>query len=180
MNDFFAFIKNKKKSAGSNTMLMAAFIIIFAVSCSPSTHKNEAGSSIAELKDTMPLKPPSSFSDSIIIHFPAAVFYNPDSLQLIKIKAITPAAIFESTMHEFFYQARNSRIVLKKYYPYIKIIEIKNARFLMFKKKDGETATIDLNTKTDACGLFIFDGKKAPQLADMTNIETELGFYFAK
>ena len=136
MNNFWAFIKNKKSAAGSRAVLLAVFISMFAVSCSPSPRKKDAGISSQELKDTVLLKPPSSFSDSVVIHFPAAVFYNPDSLQLIKIKAITPAAIFDATMHEFFYQARNSRIVLKKYYPQIKIMEIKNARFLLFKKKD--------------------------------------------
>ena len=64
--------------------------------------------------------------------------------------------------------------------PHIKIIEVTNARYLYFIQKDGKKEIIDLNTKKNPCGLFIFDGQKAPQLADMTNIETELGFYFAK
>jgi hypothetical protein len=38
---------------------------------------------------------------------------------------------------------------------------------------------IDLNTQNDPCGIFIFDGHKKAKLADMTNIDSELGFYFS-
>jgi len=125
-------------------------------------------------------KPSSSYSDTVEIDLPSAVFYNPDSIQLEKIKAVTEAGIFESTMHEFFYQMRNSRMVLKKYYPHIKILEVKNARYLLFKKMDAERELIDLNDKNDPFGLFLFDGRQAPRLVDMTNIESELGFYFSR
>lgn len=125
-------------------------------------------------------KPASSYFDTVKISSPAAVFFNPDSLQLEKIKAITEPAIFESTIHDCFYQVRNSRIVLMKYYTHLKIIEVKEARFLLFEKQGGEKEYIDLNGINDPCGLFIFDGFHTPRLVDMTNIETELGFYFSK
>ena len=44
----------------------------------------------------------------------------------------------------------------------------------------AEKNTIDLNTQNDPCGILLFDGRQAPRLVDMTNIETELGFYFSK
>jgi len=125
-------------------------------------------------------KPPGSFTDTIWIGTPAAVFYHPDSLQLKKIQAITDSMVFKSTLHELFYQMRNSRIVLKKYYPHIKIVEVTDARWLVFEKTDGTKEYIDLNKSNDVEGLFIFDGHKAPRLVDMMNIETELGFYFSK
>ena len=71
-------------------------------------------------------------------------------------------------------------MVLKIYYPLIKITDVKKARYLLFEKANGKKEYIDLNTKNDPCGIFIFDGQKAPQLVDMTNIESELGFYFLK
>ena len=125
-------------------------------------------------------KPPSSYPDTIIIDKIAAVFYHPDSLQLKAIKKITDKNIFESVIHESFYQMRNSRIVLHKDWPAVKIIEIKNARYLLFKKLNSENVLIDLNTKNDAYGLFLFDRKKDPHLTDMTNIDTELYRYFSK
>jgi hypothetical protein len=123
-------------------------------------------------------KPPSHFSDTVTINVAAAVFYNPDSLQLDKIKSITDPAIVESIVHDCFYQQRNARMVLKQQYPAISIIDVTNARYLLFEKQEGETICIDLNTENDQCGLFIFDGAKSPRLTDMTNIDTELGYYF--
>jgi hypothetical protein len=125
-------------------------------------------------------KPASSYNDTIMISSPAAVFYSPDSLQLQKIKSTTESQVFEGTMHECFYQMRNSRMVLKKDYPAVRIIEMKNARYLLFKKSNNENELIDLDKKNDPCGIFIFDAMHSPRLVDMTNIETELGFYFSQ
>ena len=83
-------------------------------------------------------------------------------------------------MHEYFYQMRNARIVLNKNWPRIKIIEANNIRFLLFKKKNNEQTIIDLDTKGDPHGLFLFDQKQDPEQADMMNIDTELPRYFSK
>jgi hypothetical protein len=125
-------------------------------------------------------KPGSSYSDTIVINSPAAVFYTPDSTQLKKIKAITDSVIFEGTMHDCFYQMKNSRKILKQNYAKVEIIEVKNARYLVFNKLDGGKEYLDLNAQNDPCGLFIFDGHKTPRMVDMTNIETALEFYFTK
>ena len=83
-------------------------------------------------------------------------------------------------MHDCFYQMRYSRVVLKRSYPQIHILEVKKARYLLFELKGGQKEYIDLNAKNDASGIFIFDGQKAPRLVDMTNIDSELGFYFSR
>ena len=159
----------------------AFFLAVMPViSCSDSPRQKVSAQNKMENKSKVKNKPPGSFSDTININAHSAVFYHPDSLQVEKIKTNTDTMIFESTMHETFYQMRNSRVVLKQYYPHIKIIEVKNARYLLFVKAGGEKEYIDLNTINDPGGLFIFDGHKAPHLVDMTNIETELGFYFSK
>lgn len=125
-------------------------------------------------------KPPSSFSDTIIIKGKSAIFFNPDSLQLEKIKNIIPEITYENNIHDCFYQMRNARMVLKKYWPQIHIIEISKARYLLFMKADKSTICIDLNTRNDQCGIFLFDTRKNPLLVDMMNIDTALGFYFEK
>ena len=125
-------------------------------------------------------KPPSSFSDTLVIDNMSAVFYNPDSLQLDKIKAISKKEIYETEVHNCFFLMRNARIVLKKNWPKIHIIETKTNRYLLFTKADKRNTCIDLNTQGDMCGIFLFDGKKEPELADMMNIDTALGFYFKK
>jgi hypothetical protein len=125
-------------------------------------------------------KPPASFNDTLIINNMSAVFYNPDSLQLAKIKAISKKEIYETEVHNCFFLMRNARIVLKKYWPKIHIIETKTTRYLLFRMSEKRKTCIDLNSQGDMCGIFLFDGKKEPELADMMNIETALGFYFDK
>jgi len=123
-------------------------------------------------------KPSSSFSDTLVINKISAVFYNPDSLQLNKIKAITKKELYETDVHNCFYLMRNARMVLKKYWPHIHIIETSEYRYLLFIKADNSQTCIDLDTKEDMCGILLFDRKKEPELIDMMNIETALGFYF--
>ena len=125
-------------------------------------------------------KPPSNFQDTMLIDFPAAVFYLPDSLQLEKIKELTDSSIFEAAMHEYFFQMRNARMSIKRDWPGLKIVEAKNIRFLLFKGRDNDSTYIDLNTKNDSHGLFLFQPGKKPHYADMMNIDTELGYYFKK
>jgi hypothetical protein len=125
-------------------------------------------------------KPPSSFEDTLTIKVSSAVFYKPDSVQLEKIKAVNKPMVFEGLMHDCFFQMRYSHIVLKKYYPKIKIIETTKARYLLFVKQDGKDTCIDLNHNNDICGMYIFNTIKNPQLVDMTNVDTELEFYFKK
>jgi len=125
-------------------------------------------------------KPPSNFQDTMLIDFPAAVFYLPDSLQLEKIKELTDSSIFEAAMHEYFFQMRNARMSIKRDWPRLKIVAAKNIRFLLFKGRDNDSTYIDLNTKNDSHGLFLFQPGKKPHYADMMNIDTELGFYFKK
>lgn len=157
------------------------FTILVTASCNNSQLPGGDSAGIEKSKATKN-KPGSSYSDTIKINTPAAVFFNPDSLQLEKIKGITDKGIFESTMHDCFFQMRNSRVILKQYYSHIKIIDVKEARYLLFEKsgEKKEKVYIDLNSQNDPCGIIIFDGTKDPRLVDMTNIETELGFYFTK
>ena len=154
-------------------------VTVLYVSCSNSTRQHTIETRTNDYNDTIRRKPPSSFSDTIAIDFPAAVFYNSDSLQLEKIKAITDTMVFESTMHDCFYQMRYSRNVLQQNWPKIKIVQIRNGRYILFKPDSGRNECIDLNMQNDPCGIFLFDGRKKARLIDMTNINSELGRYLA-
>ena len=125
-------------------------------------------------------KPPSSFEDTLTIKNPSAIFYKPDSFQLEKIKSVNKPMVFEGLLHDCCFQMRNAHIVLKRYYPTIKIIETTQARYLLFVKEDKSKTCIDLNSNNDICGMYIFNTEKNPQLVDMTNVDTELEFYFQK
>jgi hypothetical protein len=124
-------------------------------------------------------KPPSAYEDVVEIDYPSAIFYKPDSVQIKNIRDVTDSGVFESIMHECFYQMRNARLVIEKYYPDVKIVETTKARYLLFKTK-GTGERIDLNEKNDPCGLFLYDGRQPARLVDMTNIDSELKFYFSQ
>lgn len=156
-------------------------LLLFACSCSEISKKNNQQEIKSSKKKHLNIKKPgSSFSDTIIINTKSAVFYNPDSLQMEKIKAVNEKEIFATITHDCYYQMQNARLVLKKYWPQIRIIETSKARYLLFAKTNKSKICIDLNNKNDICGLFLFDRKKDPVLADMPNINTVLGFYFSK
>ncbi len=152
------------------------------VSChnNPKNNSGQPAKEHKELSRKFIAKPASSFNDTLIVKSPAAVFYKPDSVQLEKIKALNTPMVFKSLEHDCFFQMRNAHMVLKKYYPKIKIIETTSARYLQFVKQDKSSTCIDLNSNNDICGMYIFNTRKDPQLADMTNVDTDLEFYFKK
>ncbi len=149
---------------------------LFYFSCTNGTRQKTIINK-SEINEDIKLKPSSGFSDTVKINSPVAVFFKPDSLQFEKIKAITDSAIFESMEHDCFYQMRYAGIAIKRLYPKLTILEIKKVRYLLFEYDKKGHIYIDLDKK-DPCGIFIFDGHKAPLFVDMTNLESELGFYF--
>jgi len=172
-----------KKDNLFNAIISILLVILLTHICFSCNRNDENKNNAA--KKTAPgtqilLKPGSSFGDTLIIELSSAVFYNPDSFQLKKIKFVDKKMIFESITHDCFYQMKNARMVLKKYWPHVRIVETSHARYLQFIKNDKRKICIDLNTKNDICGIFLFDREKDPQLIDMMNIDTELGFYFKK
>lgn len=154
-------------------------IVTFILSCSDSSSR--AGKEQDNIRnDKVPKnKPAGSYSDTITIKVASALFYNPDSLQWEKIKAITDTMIFESTVHDCVYQVRNARNSLEKNWPGIKMVEVSNARWIRFQLLNGTSEYIDLDELDDPCGILLFDGHKKVRRADMMNIDSELGFYFS-
>lgn len=81
-------------------------------------------------------------------------------------------------MHDYFYQMRYARKVVRESWPALAIIDARNYRSLLFVQRDESWKCIDLDETKDLYGVLLFDGKKDPVLADMPNINTALGFYF--
>ena len=160
--------------------LLTLLISCFVISCTNSPKSRNVHQQVIDKKVELRTKPPTTSQDSLKIKPGTAVFYQADSIQLKKIKELTDVRIYDGSMHEYFYQTRNAHIVLKKNWGKIKIVEVRNKRYLDFIKEDRNHEVIDLNKYNDAFGLFIFDGKKSPVLVDMTNLEEALYFYFGK
>ena len=160
--------------------LFLLLVFLNHVSCSNSPQNQTTESKKVDQKDAVSRKIPCSFSDTLAIFQTAVVFYYPDSLQLEKTRWASNKGVYEANVHEFFYLMRNARMAITKNYPLLRIIEAKNVRYLLFVKADKSRTCIDLDTKYDLYGLFAFDSKKTPQLLDLANIDTELGFYYSQ
>ena len=157
---------------------MSTFYGTILCSCSNGADKKIDDVPIKKNELSQPTKYPSAFNDSLWVSSPAAVFFHPDSTQLEKFRQTSSKNVYESTTHESFFQMRNCRIVLKKYWPHVSIQEAHKFRYLVFKKSDQRSTVIDLNNQGNLYGLFLFHPDKEPELVDMMNIETALGFYF--
>ena len=121
----------------------------------------------------------SSSGASLVVEKRAVLFFHPDSIQLESFRSTTNAQIYETMTHDCFFQMRNARNVLKRSWPGIRIKEVRDTRYLLFVKEDGNVVRYDLDS-LDLCGMVLFDPVKDPVIADMMNVETELGFYFSK
>lgn len=159
--------------------LFSAFLVLITFSCTYSYTPELPGPALShiEKKVLAVKKSTSSYSDTLVVIAPAAVFFQPDSLQLSKIKSQSTNVEFESQKHNCFYLAQNARNVLKEYWPKIRRVEPAQVRYLLFVKENKDKVLLDLNSQGDLCGILLFDGKKNPELADMMNINTALEFY---
>lgn len=159
----------------------AWIILLYSTGCtSPGNSREKSSSGPDSTVQAAPAskKPPSSFNDTLIIKGRAAVFFNPDSVQLNNIKAITDSRVFDSDCHDCKYQMRNARNVIKQYWPGLTVIETSRARYLLFIKADHSSTCTDLNSLGAMCGIILFDPQKTPELIDMMNIDTALRFYY--
>ena len=150
------------------------------LACGHPSGKNETSKDDRKKEHKSVTKPPTFFFDTLKIDSKAAIFYYPDSLQLEKIKAGIDTTVFDAVMHEYFYQFRYVHNILNKYWPKIKIVEARNVRYLLFIKADKSNEIIDLDTKYDPYGLIVFEPQKSPAQLELTNAESEFGFYFSQ
>jgi len=170
-------MKKNNSFQRASIMISTIFLAMLFIGCKGNNeNKNDQPAAPAPRQNF--LKPAASNNDSLLIHSTCAVFYNPDPLQLEKIRSVNKKEVFESMTHEYFYQMRNARMLLKKNWPQIHIIETSSARWLIFVKADKSRALIDLDSKNDISGILLFDEKKDPLLIDMMNIDTALESYF--
>lgn len=154
------------------------FFLVLAMGACSSTDNGKKEKTLPVSTTTAYKKPASSFTDTLIIQGPVAVFFNPDSIQLEKIKAVTSQQVFASNTHDCFFQQRNARKILKQFWPQVKIIEVVDKRFLLFSDENNNTILTDLDANNDMCGLILFKTGKKPETVDMTNAETALHYYF--
>jgi hypothetical protein len=126
------------------------------------------------------MKPGATGNDSLKITGASVVFFQPDSVQLEKIRQLTADRIFRSNVHDFEFQSYTVRMYIKKNRPDLKIYGAKDFRYIVFIKGQDNRSIIDLDKIQDAWGMYVFDPKKDPRRSDMMNVDTEIPDYFSK
>lgn len=158
-------------------MFFFALILLPAFSCKNHSNRDKPAP-IKEASGVPPkTKPPGSFQDTLRIELMSAVFYSPDAVQLQKIRSVTDPGAFAANMHEYDYLRRTSRMIIKKEFPQLSIIEAKSARYLLFAGFNKLKSCIDLDQIYDPYGLYVFNRKDGPLKVDMANTATNIGFY---
>jgi hypothetical protein len=162
-------------------LFISLHIYLLAMSCRDGSSQNGYDQKKTEsTKRDIRKKPASSFQDSLLIESRSVVFFEPDSLQMEKIKSVNEKMIFESLTHDCFYQMQNARKVLEMNWKGMQVMLASKIRWLVFRKSNGADSIIDLNNINNICGIYLFDPQKNPVQIDMTNIDTQLDFYFRK
>ncbi len=158
-------------------ILLAAVIL---TSCKNHPGNDTAGTEKSPAGPAVPKITRGPAADTLVIDGLAAVFFTPGSLHRQQLKAQFTAAQYDGIDHECFYQMKNARTSLKEHWPQIRIYEVTDTLYLQFVKEDGQKTGIDLTKKPDMCGLYIFNRKNDPAIADMMSIGTSLENYFIR
>lgn len=161
----------------SRTMVFL-FFALSLVSCADTQVADRQPVKTEEAKQNS--KPPSSYQDTFFVTVKSAVFYEPDSIQLNRIKALTNEAVYESSMHEYEYQFKNAKKLLAANWKDVRVETAKNVRYVHFSLSNGKVEVIDLDKFNDAFGLFAFDPVKVPTPIEMTNAQSLLADYFER
>ena len=125
-------------------------------------------------------KPPSAFNDTVVIDSDRVVFYFPDSVQLHVLREQMDTAKLSAILHEFEYLIRNARRAVREN-PAVKGIparDVTHARYILFRGEEGDSC-IDLDTRGDIIGIFLFRTSKWPRAADLANIDSEFTAYYS-
>jgi len=128
------------------------------------------------LKEQTAVQPSPLHSDTLIIDRQAAVFYQPDSLQIEKRMKEVGEADFRAGADDYIYYVNTSVEYLEK--RGLPVLDAKNKKYLKFVLTDKQHQVIKLDTLEELWGIYLFAPKKSVYAADMTIIEDEYKSYY--
>jgi hypothetical protein len=150
--------------------LMIAMIV--TASCRDANQRHPSTSPAPKKKT----EPPTPHSDTLTVQTRAAVFYDPDSSQIIKRKKEIGEQNFQIGLDDYAYYIDESITFLKE--NQIPVLETKDKKFIRFIRSNGDVYIIKKDTLVDLWGIFLFDPSKEPYKADETDMESEYKKYF--
>jgi hypothetical protein len=127
------------------------------------------------MKDDITTGTPAFEGDTLTIAKTAAVFYQPDSLQIQKRMKRVGETDFRIGMDDYIYSVNTSVEFLQK--QGLPVFDAKSKKYLKFVSPGKEAQIVRLDTLQELWGMYLFDPKKKPLAVDMTVIEDEYKNY---
>jgi hypothetical protein len=109
--------------------------------------------------------------DTLTIDKKAAVFYQPDSMQMEKRMKQVGAENFRNGADDYIFYINSSAEYLEN--QGLPVLYAKNRKYLKFIFEDRKEHVIKTDTLKELWVMFLFDPRKKPYAADMTIIEDE-------
>ena len=118
----------------------------------------------------------ASTSDTMIIDRKAAVFYQPDSLQMEQRMKAVGEADFRAGADDYIYYVNVSAEYLEK--QGLPVFDAKGRKYLKFVFADKQIQMVKLDTLKELWGMYLFEPGKKVYSADITMIEEEYKSYY--
>jgi len=168
-----------------NRLLVLLSLTVFSCVTNDERQENKSATSdssgektqkVDTIKSQRALRSSTLETDTLTIDMKAAVFYQPDSLQMEKRMKEVGEAEFRMGADDYIYYVNMSVEYLEK--QDLKVYDAKNKKYLKFLLADKRVKVIKLDSLKELWGMYFFDPKKMPYAADMTIIEDEYKNYF--
>ena len=135
----------------------------------------------ASAKDVEPTTVPEAVSiytaaDTLTVNNKTAVFFQPDSAQMEEQKRVVGSRKFMSGVDDNISNVSTSTQYLAQ--QGLPVVEAIDKKFIKFVSADNTVQVIKLDTMQKLWGAYLFDPKKAPQVADIAKIDKDFKRYF--
>jgi hypothetical protein len=115
-------------------------------------------------------------NDTLYINTQAAVFYEPDSLKIERIKKKVGEENFYIGADDYNYYMHLSYGFIDSIK--LPILRTENKKILKFISNDSSNEIIILDTLSQLWGVYFFDPRKKSKQADIVSIEDDYNIYF--
>lgn len=115
-------------------------------------------------------------TDTLIVTSKAAVFYQPNSVQIEKRMKEVGEEDFRMGMDDYLFYMNESWTYLKQ--QGMPVVDVKDKKFIKFISANNTIRLVQLDTVPELWGVYFFDPARSPHHADMTNVDEEYKAYY--
>lgn len=155
-------------------IIITTISVIFLTACGGKSTKKESAITDSTKQSISPTV--MNTTDTLVIDKNAAIYYNPDSIQMAKWKKDVGEKDFETVADDWSFYINSANEFLKT--TTLPVEDASGKKVLKFIKADRTVTLIRLDTLSNFWGYYLFSTGKAPQFADITMMEDSYKKYF--